>query len=363
PLTTQDQTLQVLIFQMLEMDEKRRPPTITAIQQRLKNIKEQPVPVQAAVRQALPATPILPHPSFSGPPGSRAPVLIQEHHYGIVRAVSWSPDSIYVASATDAIIRVWNAQSGRRVSAYRDHPGQIKYMSWSPTGSRIASISEENKVRIWDSQNGQTLSVYPGNPGSGNNFVRVLDWSRDGRLLAVGGRGHISVWDTSRNEVVSRLKHRFHEYSSLSWSPDGTCIAAAYGTKVLIWQPGQGKKVSIYHYKAQVNSVAWSPNGSYLACAGYDQLVHIWNMRNASLQIVYSGHNHPVCCLSWSPDSRRIVSGGFAANLNIWDSMNGATIVSHYAHAGMILAAAWSPDGKSILSGGSDRKVCVWRAP
>lgn len=249
------------------------------------------------------------------------------------------------------------------MAAFREHFGTIKHMAWSPTGPRIASISEENKVRIWDSYSGQTGSVYPGGPGNGSNQVRVLDWSRNGRFLAVAGNGHISIWDTSTGELFKRLKHRFHEYRSLSWSPDGTRIAAAYNNKVLIWLPGQGKKISVHHYKAQVNSVAWSPDGLYLACGGYDYLVHIWNVHSAHLQTVYTGHNQPISSLSWSPDSRRVVSGSFAPNINIFDAMSGAEITTYYAHTGMALAVAWSPDGGSILSGGSDRRVCVWPAP
>lgn len=364
PLTNQDTTLKLLCQQMLEMDEAKRPSTIAVVQSILQRVRDMS-PVVSAIA-ANPAASV--HPSSTPiapilPPSPVAPVLVHKHHYGLVRAVAWSPDSLLAASATDAIIRVWSVRNGQNIASHREHIGPIKHMTWSPTAMCIASISAENKVHIWDAHTGVAICVYPGDPGFNQGIANTLAWSRDGRYMAVGGHGYIYIWDTSTHDLTAKVKHRSHEYLSISWSPDGKTLAAAYESKIAIWYLPTGKRVSLYHYHAPINVVAWSPDGHYLASGGQDQVVRVWDMHSQTPVTSYYNHIRPICALAWSPDSKRIVSSSLAGNVNVWEVATGQGIVSYYAHSGAALAVAWSPDGASILSGGSDRRVCVWHAP
>jgi serine/threonine protein kinase len=379
PLFGQDPSLQQLIALMLEMDEDKRPLNIAVVRQSLQYISEHaakgasavlpvlPAPMVLKSGQILPALPGTLH--MSALPGSAsplAPVLIREHHYGVVRAVAWSQKSMYAASATDAIVRVWNAHTGQNLCSYREHLGVITHMAWSATSTHIASVSEENKVRIWDAFTGQTISVYPNDPQRGfqSGIAQQLAWSGDGRYLAVASSRSIHIWDTYENHVSARLRSRpFSGYRAISWSPDGKSLAAAQASKVLVYQLDKKPKTLYYRYNAPVNAVAWSPDGTHLASGGYDHMVHVWNTRKNELVGVYHSHVRPISALAWSPDSQRIASGSLAANVNVWDALSGVGILSYHAHAGDVLALAWSPDGRFILSGGSDCKACVWKAP
>lgn len=363
PLLTQDHMLQKLVVSMLEMDEVKRPAKISDVKAVLQLALEQPARQMSGPVRAFQASPPANYPPVAASGSLLTPILVHEHHYGRVRAVGWSPDSQYAASATDAIIRVWEAQKGRNISSYRDHVGPIKHMVWSSSRMRIASISEENKIRIWDANTGKVISIYVTDPGIGRGFTNALSWSRDGRYLAAVGRGYIHIWDTDRSELTASVKHRLHDYTCVSWSSDGLTLAAGYGSKVAIWQLMTGKRVGLYHYRAPVNIVAWSPNGRYLASGGYDQTIQVWDISRQSLVVTYHNHIQPICAISWSPDSQRIASSSFASQVNVWDVLTGQEIISYQAHAGMTLAVSWSPDGNSILSGGSDRRVCIWRAP
>jgi serine/threonine protein kinase len=371
PLTGHDRALRHLVASMLAMDEEQRPATIGVVKQTLETLRDHPAKVSSLVvlrpGQSVPAMPITSHlPTVQGVAAPIAPLMVYEHHYGVVRAVAWSPDSAFVASATEAIVRVWNASSGQHRSSYREHLGMLKHMAWSPVDMRIASVSEENRVRVWDSTNGKTVSVYPGdpNPRLRQNTAQVLAWSSDGRRLAVGGSLYIDIWDTSEHRTTTRLRNKFSAGTrALCWSPDGESLAAVQGHAVLIYRLKTRPNISYYRYGVPMLAVAWSPNGGYLASGGYDLAVHVWDVRNDRLVTTYQNHTGPVSALAWSPDSRRIASGALAAHINVWDALTGWGVLSYPGHAGNVLALAWSPDGRAILSGGSDCKVCVWRAP
>lgn len=369
-LSFQEPLLQQLLQRMLAMDERMRPASILEVAQILQHVPtvaSHLLPVPSRSSQALQVVPSsLPSPAmapFGASPFPVLPLLVHEHHYGLVRAVSWSPDGRFAASATDVIIRVWNARNGRNITSYREHGGRIKHMTWAPTGTRIASISEERKVRIWDASTGKAIGIYQDNQCVEPSLANVLAWSPDGRYLAIGGHGRIFSWDTYTNVLTEKVRRRAYEYNSLSWSPDGLNLAAACNQKIMIWRALTGKKMDAYHGDCQMNVVAWSPNGKYLACGGEDRAVHVWDVYYHKLMVVNASHSRPICAVSWSPDSRLIVSSGLSGDIDIWEALTGRRLISYQAHGGMVLALAWSPDGNLILSGGSDQRVCIWRAP
>ncbi len=363
-----DPALAHLVRRMLEIDEGQRPASVSEVQQVLQHIQEHPAPPAPISRHAgriLPAISVgRPLPGIPLPSLPPVPMVVHKHHYGVVHTVAWSPDSTYTASATEAIIRVWDARTNQNVCSYREHTGEIKHMAWSPTDMRIASVSEENNVRIWNASNGKTISIYPGDPGFRRNTARVLAWSSDGRLLAVGGNKYLHIWDTNADKMLIRLWCGFAaSCKSLTWAPDARVLAVALGSKVMVCVLNARPGTTYYRYKQPISVVAWSLDGKYLACGGHDRAVHVWNMRTDKFVGVYRNHTHPITTLSWSPDSRRIVSGSLSDHINIWDALTGIDIATYNAHAGSVLTVAWSPDGHSILSGGSDRRVCIWKAP
>lgn len=369
-LQGQDPALQELVERMLMMDAQRRPAGIAEVRQVLERARDHPSALPRGVLRAgqlLLGAPVTRQVRAISPiPSSPAPKLVHEHHYGVVRAVGWSPDSTYAASATDAIVRVWYASNGRNFSAYREHLGLIRHMAWSPNDMRIASISEENKIRIWDGQTGKLLNCYSGQVGStfGVNNLQWLAWSANGRYLAVAGSKFITIWDTDESSMIIQLRHKSQAGGrACCWSPDGRYLAVLVAKSVAVYRLEEHGQVIYYHCEAPVNAVAWSPDGVYLAMGGDDRVVQVWDTRKHDLAGVYRHHSRPISALAWAPDSRRIVSASLAPTVEVWDALSGYNITSYHAHVGDVLAVAWSPDGRSILSGAADCRVYLWHAP
>jgi len=109
-------------------------------------------------------------------------------------------------------------------------------------------------------------------------------------------------------------------------------------------------------------AVAFSSDGKYLASAGQDSAVIIWDAASFSQLKALRRHTKPVTSLSFSPNGKYLASAARDNSVVIWrtDIMDAAVTVK--AHTKSVLAAAFSPDGKYLASAGMDGTVRVFRS-
>jgi WD40 repeat protein/tRNA A-37 threonylcarbamoyl transferase component Bud32 len=71
-------------------------------------------------------------------------------HKSSISALTWSPTGTFVASgSSDGIVYVWNSADGQQITSFRHHQGQVNGLTWSPDGSHIASASSDGTVQVW----------------------------------------------------------------------------------------------------------------------------------------------------------------------------------------------------------------------
>ena len=56
-------------------------------------------------------------------------------------------------------------------------------------------------------------------------------------------------------------------------------------------------------HRGSILSLAFSPDGKYLASAGEDRRVKIWDLASSNLFKDFRGHNETIHSLTWSSDS------------------------------------------------------------
>jgi ribosome assembly protein 4 len=70
-------------------------------------------------------------------------------------------------------------------------------------------------------------------------------------------------------------------------------------------------------HQKQVNHVAFSPDGRWIASAGFDNAVKIWEGRTGKFVASLRGHVAAVYRVAWSADSRMLVSASKDSTLKV----------------------------------------------
>jgi WD40 repeat protein len=109
-------------------------------------------------------------------------------------------------------------------------------------------------------------------------------------------------------------------------------------------------------------AAAFSPDGKWLATAGRDRTVKVWDMANGHEAVTYRGHQRYVRHVAFSPDGKWVATAGGDRDVRIWDPATGKEIRTLKGEGQYVTAMAVSPDGKYVLAAGDDRDLRVYDA-
>ena len=112
-----------------------------------------------------------------------------------------------------------------------------------------------------------------------------------------------------------------------------------------------------------VTGVACAPDGSFVAAAGQDGIIRLWDPLTGKERARLRGHTGAVQCLALVPDGKTLASGGKDATICLWDvtaKRTEANVRRLTGHKGYVMGLAFTPDGKTLVSGARNGGIRVW---
>lgn len=214
-------------------------------------------------------------------------------------SIAFESDRVLTTVDTAGHIRSWESATGEPLSVLQTG---TRPTSAVPTERGFAAlVAGRQQIKLLTTVPDWVPQASPLPKESIVGRVRAIDFSRDGRWLAVGSgqpsrSGQLQIWDATSRKLA-------HE------------IEGAHSDTVL--------------------DVEFSTDSRLLLSCGSDKFAKSWSVADGRFVQSYEGHTHHVLTASWQPDMTRVATGGGDNQIKLWDAETGEqrrTITTHSKH-------------------------------
>lgn len=195
--------------------------------------------------------------------------------------VAFSADVRYLAMAVDRGALLWDWPHPEPLElALLGHQGPVRAVTFSPDGRFIATAGDDGKVIVRDFATKGRLWVCVPPAGAPSGPLRALAFSPDGERLASAGvddapsgrlRNAPRVWNTATGELTFTLEGHGAEVTALAFSPDGRLLlTTSLDGAARLWNASEGTLLETFDQpNLPVTAGAFSAEGASVVL-GYD---------------------------------------------------------------------------------------------
>ena len=205
-------------------------------------------------------------------------------------------------------------------------------LQFSPDGKSIA-VGKYQWIEVWDIDTQQLIHTYEPHASA----VRCLTFSRDGKTLFAGGglaaqSGELRIWDVASEELLNTLEIHADTIESIAISPDETKLLTAsmdeYSAILSIAQEAEvGNETTTWlsQHVGRVLCALYHPDGTYFATGSEDKTIKVWHPENHTVLVNFDGNDDAVYSLAYAAGDELIVSGSADNTIRSWRVTVGGT--------------------------------------
>lgn len=323
--------------------------------------------------------------------------------------VAFSPTGAYLATVSDATVRVWNPTSGALLrtvvldpadasgiafagdgntlvigsnvygrmhvldvstGAVRTIPkarGRISDVDASVDKSMVATSGYGGSVRLWDLRTDSLIHEWRGDvavesigfsassPGGGPLLASASESSRVDRPRD----GVARLWDVASKRQRREFTVPGHGMDQVALSADGSLLATGdrSDTVIRVWDTRSGELLRSLDRPSQV--LEFAPHGTTLASSD-GKSIHVWNAETGSLEREFAAGPR-TGSLAFSPDGAVLAAAGGQPAVHLWTLATGKPVLARRGHAMAITSVASSPDGRTLATASEDGTIRLWQ--
>ncbi|MBX3439224.1 MAG: DUF1549 domain-containing protein, partial [Planctomycetaceae bacterium] len=209
--------------------------------------------------------------------------------------------------------------------------------------------------------------------------VTSLDFSPNGRLLAIAGFHEVLLHKADGSGLVARLVGVSERIESVAFSPDGERLLVTGGLpermgEIQIWNLASGEEATVNPQLVlsipltydTLYGASWSPDGTMIAVGCGDSAVRAFDSKTGEQRFFNGAHDDWALDTVFSVDGSQLVSVGRDMTTKLYEVatqrfIDNVTSITPGALKGGISAIVRHPQRDEVLVGGSDGVPRIYR--
>src|SRR5262249_39407071 len=257
---------------------------------------------------------------------------------------------------SDAATRLWRTDTAESLHTFAYAGKWVRTVQFSPDGKTLAiGGTGDLTVQLWDVK---TFDLSANLSGSAADILHLL-FSADGKTLAAGTRdGFVRLWDLASRE----LRESYSGHQGLVWTvglaPDDKSIASAgQDGSLRFWDRETGQEIARVNCEFEIGTLIFSPDPSTTTvfCTIGDT-TRRYDLKRLDAPSVIANHNDSdISSVALAPNGTSVATVDSTGAITLWDTIKGKTLAvistpQHHLHS-----VEFSPDGKLIALAGETK--------
>jgi hypothetical protein len=261
---------------------------------------------------------------------------------------------------TTHFARGWKAWNTRDGALQASAPGLGQWASglaFTPREDTVLALGNGGAAMFWKIGDPQ-----PGKAGLRETKLRCGAVSPDGRWLAQGMTGEVSVWSTDADHGrISLAQTIAIKPSRIALSTTGPQLAVSrWGGAIQVFDVTTGRETSQHRLSRTATPLALSADSRFLAAyASGDGLV-LFDRQAGERRTLWPAEVARVECLDFSTDGRVVVAGLADGTVRAWRARDGESLLVLDTGHRHVNRATLSADGSLLAAIGDSDCVKTW---
>mmetsp|Transcript_22403 Transcript_22403/g.55540 ORF Transcript_22403/g.55540 Transcript_22403/m.55540 type:complete len:948 (-) Transcript_22403:932-3775(-) len=207
-----------------------------------------------------------------------------EDHQAPALDVDWKDDNTFASCSTDKTVHICRVGENRPLKTYTGHTDEVNAVKWDPSGSLLASCSDDCTAKVWDVNSDRKEPMYdfkshqqeiytvkwaPTGPGSKNPEKKPL-------LATASFDGSVRLWNINDGTCIQVFSRHRDSVYSVAFSPSGNYLASgSLAGQLYIWNVMEGRHIKSFKGKGDIFEVAWNKEETRVAACFSSNVVCI----------------------------------------------------------------------------------------